>query len=154
LRAKPQDHILKGCAFRPICLCSDQSHNIFHFPNLLWTTPMRKILAILVLATGLSGCGLISLLMDGFKHVKAVEEDLEQVTGIKPEVGFHWTNGTLEVVTVTFPRVYDAKPLSELAEEVRAIVRKEFKQKPEKLVLGFSLGSAASGQSAQIEQAP
>ncbi|WP_020175853.1 hypothetical protein [Methyloferula stellata] len=115
---------------------------------------MHKIFAILFLATSLAGCGLISMLMDGFKHVKAVGEDLEQVTGLKPDVGFHWTNGTLEVVTVTFPRVYDAKPLSELSEAVRFAVLKEFKQTPEKLVLGFSLGSAASGQSAQIESAP
>lgn len=115
---------------------------------------MRKIIAILILAAGLGGCDMINTLIDGFKHTKAVGDELERVTGMKPNVGFNWKNGTLEVVTVTFPHVYEGGPLSGLAEEVRAAVRKEFKQTPENIVLGFSLGTSAAGQAAQLERAP
>jgi hypothetical protein len=43
-------------------------------------------------------------------------------------------------VTVTFPKVYAARPLDELAEMVREIVAREFKQTPDTIVLAFSLG--------------
>lgn len=53
---------------------------------------MRKAIAILVLTAGLAACGPISSLVDGFKYAKAVEADLEAVTGLKPGVGFNWNN--------------------------------------------------------------
>ena len=112
---------------------------------------MRKTLAIVVLACGLAACGVISTLVDGFKYARAVESDLEQVTGVKPGVGFNWHNGRLLAVTVTFPQLYDAKPMRELAEAVRAAVGKEFKQTPENIVLAFSLGSTHAGQAAQLQ---
>ncbi len=48
------------------------------------------------------------------------------------------TNGNLEIVTVTFPRLYATKPLDELAGTVREVVAKEFKQTPETIVLAFA----------------
>ena len=60
---------------------------------------------------------------------------------MKPQVGFNWNNGRLVSVTVAFPRIYDAKPLRELAETIRASVQKQFKQTPDNIVLAFSLGS-------------
>jgi hypothetical protein len=113
--------------------------------------PMHKTIAIVVLAFGLAACGMISSLVDGFKYAKAVESDLEQVTGVKPAVGFNWNNGRLLSVTVAFPQLYDAKPMRELAEAVRAAVGKEFKQTPENIVLAFALGSTRAGQTAQLE---
>jgi hypothetical protein len=56
------------------------------------------------------------------------------------------------LVTVTFPKLYDTKPLRELGEMVRASVRKQFKQTPEDIELGFSLGATAPDTSAQAEQ--
>jgi hypothetical protein len=114
--------------------------------------PMRKIIAIIVLAAGLAACGPISTLMSGFKYAKAVESDLEQATGLKPAVGFNWHNGRLVLVTVIFPKLYDTKPLRELAEVARASVRKQFKQAPEDIELGFSLGATAPDTAAQAEQ--
>jgi len=113
---------------------------------------MRKIIAIIVLASGLAACGAFSTLMNGFKYAKAVESELEQVTGLKPGVGFNWHNGRLVLVTVTFPKLYDAKPLRELAEVVRTSVRKQFQQAPEDIQLGFSLGATAPDTAAQAEQ--
>jgi hypothetical protein len=43
-------------------------------------------------------------------------------------------------VTVAFPRIYDAKPLGELADTIRTSVKTQFKQAPENIVLAFSLG--------------
>jgi hypothetical protein len=113
---------------------------------------MRKIIAIIILATSLAACGIISTFVNGFKYAEAVAVDLEQATGLKPGVGFNWHNGRLVRVTVTFPKLYDAKPVRELADVVRASVRKQFKQAPEDIELGFSLGATAPDTSAQAEQ--
>ena len=103
---------------------------------------MSKIAVFLALAISLAACGVADTLFDGFKHVSAVRNDLAAETGMKPEVGFNWHNGRLNKVTVTFPRLYRDKPLTELAETVRRTVTKEFKQAPDDIVLAFSLGQA------------
>lgn len=46
---------------------------------------MHKATAILVLAAGLAACGPISTLVDGFKYAKAVEADIEEVTGVEAD---------------------------------------------------------------------
>jgi hypothetical protein len=99
----------------------------------------RKTVAIVVLAAGLAGCGAADLVTNGFAYTKAVETDLESATGVRPAVGFNWSNGSFRSVTVTFPRVYAGKPLGELADTVREVVARDFKQAPEKIVLGFAL---------------
>jgi hypothetical protein len=113
---------------------------------------MYKAIAILVLAAGLAACGPISTLTDGFKYAKAVEADLEAVTGLKPGVGFNWHNGRLVSVTVTFPSLHKDKPLAELAEAVRSAVGRGFKQTPENIVLSFALGKSAPGTTADASQ--
>ena len=110
---------------------------------------MRKAITIVVLAAGLAACDVISTVFDGFKQANAVAGDLEQVTGLKPAVGFNWRNGRLLSVTVTFPRLYDAKPLRDLAESVRIAVRKEFRQAPDKIELAFSLNATTPGRVAR-----
>jgi hypothetical protein len=115
---------------------------------------MSRVAAILLLALGLAACSVIDTLIDGYRHVIAVENDLQASTGVKPKVGFQWTNGRLVTVTVTFPRLYSAKPLVELAAMVRASVTRQFKQTPNDIVLGFSLGNAPPGQSVQRYEAP
>jgi hypothetical protein len=107
----------------------------------------------MTLAVGLAACGVVSTLVDGFKYAKAVEADLQEATGVKPAVGFNWHNGRLVSVTVTYPRLYEGKPLGELAETARAAVTREFKQTPDNIVLAFTL-SAAPGRTAQAGQAP
>src|SRR3978361_1730767 len=114
---------------------------------------MHKAIAIIVLAAGLAACGVVSTLVDGFKYAKAVEADLEEVTGLRPGVGFNWHNGRLTSVTVIFPRLYDAKPLRELAEMTRAAVAQEFKQTPEHIELSFSLEKTAPGTAARAGDA-
>jgi hypothetical protein len=113
---------------------------------------MRKTIAVVLLSAGLAACGVVSSLVDGFKYAKAVEDDLQQVTGLKPAVGFNFNNGRLTSVTVSYPSLYDTKPLRELAEATRAAVTKEFKQTPENIVLAFSLGQGAPDTAAQAGQ--
>jgi hypothetical protein len=124
----------------------------YHYSSADSEHPMHKAIAIVVLAAGLAACDMIGTLVNGMKYAKAVEGDLEQVTGLKPEVGFNWRNGRLMSVTVTFPSLYDRKPLRELAEAVRAAVGKEFKQTPENIVPSFSLGRTDPGRVAQARQ--
>lgn len=99
-----------------------------------------------MLAIGLVGCDAISTLTDGFKYAKAVETDLQKSTGLTPQVGFDWKNGHLVQVTVMFPRLYDAKPIGELAAMVRSAVTSEFKQKPENILLTFVIGPGATAE--------
>jgi hypothetical protein len=101
---------------------------------------MHKTIVIFILAACLAACGVISTLVDGFRISKAVESDLKEMTGVKPQVGFNWTNGRLVTVTVTFPQLYESQSLRELAGNVRIAVAKEFKQTPENIVLSFALG--------------
>jgi len=98
----------------------------------------RAIISV-VLASGLAGCDMVDGISNGLSYSRVVETDLEQATGLKPEVGFNWRNGSFQSVTVTFPRLYPAKPLGELADTVREIVARDFKQTPDTIMLAFSL---------------
>jgi hypothetical protein len=84
---------------------------------------MFRVAALLAFAIGLAACDAVNTVTEGFKYAKAVEADVEQATGVKPQVGFNWTNGRLVSVTVAFPRIYDAKPLGELADTIRTSVK-------------------------------
>ena len=100
---------------------------------------MLRMAAVLVLAIGLSACDAVNTATEGFKHAKDVEADLERSIGVRPQVGFNWHNGRLTTVTVAFPGLYETKPLRDVAEAVRTSVTTQFKQKPEAIVLAFSL---------------
>jgi hypothetical protein len=76
---------------------------------------------------------------EAFKHVKAVESDLEGSTGVRPQVGFNWSNGRLVSVTVQYPRLVESIPLRDLVEAARAAIGREFGQMPENIVLAFSV---------------
>jgi hypothetical protein len=97
-------------------------------------------IAMVWLAAWLAGCGAADLISNGLAYARAVEADLEHATGVKPQVGFNWHNGSFQSVTVTFPGIYTDKPLGELAVAVREVVARDFKQMPGTVVLGFSLG--------------
>ena len=112
---------------------------------------MRSLAAMLLLAAGLAACSVVDTMVDGFKHTRAVESALESSVGSKPAVGFNWHNGRLTQVSVTFPQLIDDKPLRDLAETVRTAVTTEFKQTPDNIVLGFALGKAPPGKSAQLQ---
>jgi hypothetical protein len=105
---------------------------------------MFRAVVIIVLAIALSGCDAFSALKDGMQHAQAVEGDLEQSTGVRPQVGFNWRNGRLASVTVMFPSLYQAKPLGDLAGLVRETVTREFKQTPDAIVLSFALAKGPS----------
>jgi hypothetical protein len=100
---------------------------------------LRQGIATVGLAAGLAGCGAADLISNGLSYTRAVETDLQHATGVRPQVGFNWHNGSFRSVTVTFPRVYADKPLGELADTVREIVARDFKLTPDTIVLGFSL---------------
>jgi hypothetical protein len=101
---------------------------------------LRHTIAMGGLAACLVGCGAADLISNGLAYTRAVEADLEHATGVKPQVGFNWHNGSFQPVTVTFPGIYADKPLGELAATVREVVARDFKQMPDTILLGFSLG--------------
>jgi hypothetical protein len=100
---------------------------------------IRKVIIIVALAAGLAGCGVAEVISNGLAYSSAVETDLMQATGVKPQVGFNWNNGSLRSVTVTFPQLYAGKPLGELADTVRTVVAREFKETPDTIVLAFAM---------------
>lgn len=108
----------------------------------------KGTIAAFILAAMLAGCDAVTVVTDGFKHASAVATDLEKATGIKPEVGFSWKNSRLTSVTVSFPKLYEDKPLRELAALTRAVVAREFGQVPKTIELSFTLDA---GKTAQAE---
>jgi hypothetical protein len=107
---------------------------------------MYKTVAIILLAAALAGCDAVNLVTEGLKHTRAVEADLAETTGVKPRVGFSWNNGRLTSVTVSFPKLYEDKPLRELAALTRTAVVKEFKQTPKTILLSFALDADTTAQ--------
>jgi hypothetical protein len=106
----------------------------------------KKTIAAFILAATLAGCDAVTVVTDGFKHSSAVAPDLEKATGIKPEVGFSWKNSRLTSVTVRFPKLYEDKPLRELAALTRAVVAREFGQTPKTIDLSFTLDAGTTAQ--------
>ena len=106
----------------------------------------KKTIAALILAATLAGCDAVAVLTDGIKHSNAVADDLEKTTGVKPEVGFSWKNSRLTSVTISFPKLYEDKPLRELAALSRAAVVKEFGQTPKTIQLAFELDAGTIAQ--------
>jgi hypothetical protein len=111
---------------------------------------LARLAGLGALAIGLSGCDVISTVTEGFKEAKAVETDLQQATGVRPDVGFDWKNGTLVQVTVVFPRPYDGKPIGELVTTVQHVVATEFKQKPQTILLTFAIKPGSPVQSSAL----
>jgi hypothetical protein len=107
---------------------------------------MHKAIAVAVLAAALAGCDAVNTVTEGLKHSKAVEADIAETTGVKPNVGFNWNNGKLTSVTVQFPKLYEDKPLRELAALARNAVAKEFKQTPKTIVLAFAIDPATTAE--------
>jgi len=105
---------------------------------------MPRILIVFIFLFGLAACD-ISTVTGGFQQARAVENDLAESLGIRPQVGFNWANGRLVSVTVSFPRIHETKSLPELADAVRTAVGKEFKQAPDNIILAFSIGKTAPG---------
>ncbi len=91
---------------------------------------------MLLLAAAVAGCDLMS---NGLAYTQAVEKDLQEATGVKPVVSFNWKNGRFREVGVVFPHLMGGKPIGELADTVRATVYKDFKQKPDTILMSFAL---------------
>jgi hypothetical protein len=101
---------------------------------------IRMAITALVLASSLAGCGSADLISNGFFYSRTVATELENATGLRPQIAYEWHNGRFQSVTVTFPRVYVDKPLDELVSTVREVVVRDFKQTPDTIVLAFSIG--------------
>lgn len=100
---------------------------------------MNKLFFIFALMTALAGCDAVSTMKDGFEQSQAVAADLEKMTGTKPFVGFNWQNGFLGSVTVTFEGMPQNRTLPEIAELSRGAIKRQFKQEPKQIVVGFSI---------------
>jgi hypothetical protein len=97
-------------------------------------------IALLLIAVTLAACDAVNTVTEGAAHARAVESDLENATGVKPRVGFNWSNGRLTSVTVQYPSIVQSPPLNDLAKIVRSSVESQFKQTPENIVLAFVVG--------------
>jgi len=98
-----------------------------------------RVLSAISVALVLSACGPVDTLKEGFAHSQAVSDSLEKSVGVKPFVGFNWSNGVLASVSVTFPGIPANATLPDIAEKSRQAIAAEFKQSPSQVVLSFSL---------------
>jgi len=100
---------------------------------------MNRCTIAIFLAFSLSACDSLNTLTDGFQQSQAVASEMEKSIGSKPFVGFNWNNGSLTSVTVNFEGIPKDKAIAELAEIARVSIKKQFKQEPQQIVLGFSI---------------
>ena len=101
---------------------------------------MARILLLLVLASTIGACDFVDVMKDGMAQSTEVAKELEEMTGIKPQVGFNRQNGRLVSVTVFYPRIHDTKSLQELAAAARTAIDHHFKEAPDNILLTFSAG--------------
>src|SRR5580704_9691670 len=103
----------------------------------------RKFLtgmAALSVAISLTACSALKTVYDGFRQARATETALASETGVRPSVGFDWSNGVLTQVRVQFPGFVKAHPAEDLAAATRKAVRDNFSQPPRSLMLQFEIG--------------
>jgi len=93
----------------------------------------------------------VSTAPDGMKEaIAAVEADLGQATGETVVTDADWHNGNLTQVTVTFKRLYDGKPIGELAATVSKAAATELKQTPQKILLTFEIKPEPKAQTSAL----
>jgi hypothetical protein len=98
-----------------------------------------RVLPAITVVLALVACGPVDTLKEGFAHSQAVSESLEKTLGVKPFVGFNWSNGTLDSVSVTFQGIPANVPLTEIVDKSKHAVAAEFKQLPSQVVISFAL---------------
>ena len=111
---------------------------------------MFRIAALLVVAASLAACDMFSTLTNGLSYARAVESNLEAKVGMRPRVGFNWRNGRLVEVSVRFPRLYEAKPLRDVAETVRTAVAKRVQADTRKYRVGILVREIRRGHGGAI----
>ena len=103
-------------------------------------TAVARILLLLVLTMNIAACDFVGVMKDGMQQSEAVAKELEETTGIRPQVGFNWQNGRLASVTVFYPRIHETKSLRDLAAAARTAIGHHFKDTPDNILLTFSAG--------------
>lgn len=96
------------------------------------------VISTLALTALLCACNAADTIGNGFSHSQAVTQSLLQSTGEKPFVSFNWSNGSLNSVNVMFPKVPQKLTLAQIKQLVKEAVSKEFKQKPDQLLVSFN----------------
>ena len=98
-----------------------------------------RVPAVILIALALAACGPVDTLKEGFAHSQAVSDSLEKTLGVKSFVGFNWSNGSLDSVSVTFQGIPANVPLGDIVEKSKQAVASEFKQLPSEVVISFAL---------------
>jgi hypothetical protein len=100
---------------------------------------IKSAALVLLLVLLASGCSVYDTLTEGFQHTEEVSNDLEKEIKSKPLVGFNWSNGVLNSVTITFDDIPQGKSISDIANAARDSVASRFKQEPSTIIISFSL---------------
>lgn len=94
---------------------------------------------VLLLATLVSACDVVSDLSEGLEKSDKIADALERELGSRPRVGWQINNGVLTNVNVMFKgEELLQKPLPEVAEVVIAVVNEHFELAPRQTVVSFS----------------
>jgi hypothetical protein len=102
---------------------------------------MKRVLRALALATAigcvLPACDMVNTVKQMVEQAQDAAKEIEGATGVRPEISFHYANGTLELVTLTFPQPV-AMPATELELLAHRVVQKHIGADPKKLVIAYS----------------
>jgi hypothetical protein len=112
-----------------------------------------KPVASLFLAGLLAACGAVDGAKDLYERTAEVATDLEKSVGTKPQVSFHWNNGSLTQVTVTFDGIPEGRSTAQVAAAARAAIAGRFKQEPGQVVISF-VAPGASGETDAAKPVP
>jgi hypothetical protein len=98
----------------------------------------NRHLSAISIALLLAGCGPIDLMKEGFAHSTAVSARLEKTLGVKSFVGFNWSNGSLNSVSVTFQGIPANVALADIMAQSKEAIAAEFRQTPSEVVVAFA----------------
>lgn len=100
---------------------------------------MRSILAVLLVFLLLVGCGAYDTYSEGLEYAKAVEEDMNELVGSEPFVGFRWENGSLKDVTVAFTEIPAELSAEQIAQLAKQSIGKHFSETPGQITISFTI---------------
>jgi hypothetical protein len=83
-----------------------------------------------------AGCDVASM-KDAMSHSEETSVAIEKQVGVKPFVGFNYTNGALASVTVQFTSV-PSVGVTELQGIANSVVQTTFKSEPQTLIISFA----------------
>jgi hypothetical protein len=101
---------------------------------------MMRTLVILALAlTLLFGCGFFDSTVELYNQSKEVEAEMSRELGVETFVGFNYTNGSLNDVTIAFIGMPENLPVEEMVARAKSSVSSHFESSPKQVTVSITV---------------